>query len=65
MQTEKTISKDEWMKRCASRFVEQSNCSQEIARQYAEGAHCDEFADDPETAADEEIACWEGDGSEE
>ena len=58
-----TISKGEWLKRCAARFVEVADLSEEFAEQLAEDClkSTIEFGDiesTPEKCADEELSYW-------
>lgn len=56
------MTKDEWISRCAARFVSRSDLGDIRAREYAEACYdnsgAEDFADDPEGAADEDMSCW-------
>jgi hypothetical protein len=64
------ISQQEWQRRFAARIMKYANWAEQPAMQAAESGYeymkseSPEFANDPEGAADEEMACWTDDGDE-
>lgn len=59
------MDKQEWIKRCSKRFMERAGMTSIEADGYAQTMHAEwseDFADDPEGAADEEMSCWDDDG---
>lgn len=60
---EKTMTSEEWKKRCAAQYVEVANVEQEAANQMAEACFedCYEEGFHPEDAADEDMSCWDYD----
>lgn len=60
-QTETTLTKEEWLSRCAAHYVKISDLTPEEANDFAVGA-LDCFPDmSPEDAAEEDVNCWEHD----
>lgn len=60
MSTKVELSNEEWLRRCAARFVERGGLSASTAMECAQA--CSDSRDDdlhtPEEAADEDMACW-------
>jgi hypothetical protein len=56
------MTKDEWIARCAARFVAEAGLEAERAREFAEACFENDgtgyFSDDPEGSADEDMSCW-------
>lgn len=55
------MEKDEWLKRCAARFVERAAMTADEAMEFAEielDALDGDLTEDPVDAADEEMSCW-------
>lgn len=64
------MTRDEWIDRCANRYISASNIGRESAHEFAvacadqqaevNGSSVTEW-DSPETAADDDMSYWEGD----
>ena len=57
------MDKEEWLKRCEAQFEKRTgdkDFSEIVQICYDE--NLEDFADDPEGAADEEMSCWDDDG---
>lgn len=55
------MTKDEWITRCAARFVSRGGLDETRAREFAEACFENDdgdFVDDPEGSADEDMSCW-------
>ncbi|MBU9468613.1 hypothetical protein LGM75_24660 [Burkholderia multivorans] len=56
------MTDEQWLKRCAARFVERAHVNETIARSFAESCFEDiadfGFENDPEGAADCEMSYW-------
>ncbi|WP_186183857.1 hypothetical protein [Burkholderia gladioli] len=53
------FSQQDWINRCAARYIERGGCTNEIAREMAEAAYEHrESDDDPEAIADEDMSYW-------
>lgn len=68
--TNPLLSPEEWKRRYAARIIACASWNERAAMHCAEAGYevmrdgCEEFADDPEGAADEEMSCWTDDGDE-
>lgn len=62
------MHEDEWRRRFAARIMEVTKWPDKPAMDYAASIELteldDEFRDNPELAADEEMSCWTDDGDE-
>ena len=67
---EDRLDQSEWQRRFAARIMACATWDERLAMQCAESGYeymtseSPEFANDPEGAADEEMACWTDDGDE-
>ncbi|NKF21562.1 hypothetical protein [Solimonas marina] len=67
--SEQTLTKAEWIDRCAKRYRDVGGLSEDLAKSAAEVAYEVEDEDwgprgDPEEAADEDMSCWDDDGDQ-
>ncbi len=55
------LTREEWLARCAARFVEKANAPEQLARDMAESQLenlKDDLTENPEEAADDEMLYW-------
>jgi hypothetical protein len=56
------MTKDEWVARCAARFLSRSGPAEQHSKEFAEACfesdRIGHFSDDPEGAADKEMSGW-------
>jgi hypothetical protein len=59
----KTITDEEWKKRCAERYISRANLDEQTAEDFAEACFENRLDDDcdPEDAADEDMSYWSDD----
>lgn len=58
---ETTLTKEEWIKRCAAHYVKVTEVNQEQADTMADACWDMDHDISPEDAAEEDINCWEHD----
>ncbi len=59
--SEITITREEWLNRCAARLVLRAELTPAVARDIAEAQLeniKDDLTENPEDMADEELSCW-------
>ena len=57
------MDKEEWLKRCEAQFEKRTgNKYFKEAARACYNEMLEDFEDDPEGAADEEMSCWDDDG---
>lgn len=63
MNTQDEIAKEDWLRRCAQRFIEKGGLDEDTAMAFAEACWdaYDRDIDAPESAADEDMSYWEND----